>query len=258
MSARLGQGRRYFPTLVAAHPPGQPPPMDRDASGGGPTCVRHVALGLAAGHGPTLAKQGRRGQPPASAMSQLAWRVGRHRQAQGHLHVGWQQASTRKGPCSWCRVQAMQLAQADFFASILAAVRIGGIVACKSQTDVACVPLWSRNVGDVLRRLVAPWSRLSLHSLRAAGLYRLSERVGSEALPHVFPRLPKSIFVPLYSLLMPLRHFTMFALWARPELRPLLPFARQIYGFLSSYACTDGRRIKHHIAQGERGSRGIP
>ena len=46
--------------------------LDRDASGGGPTAQRAYAMPLSdlpSGHGPTLAKQGRRGQPPARAMS---------------------------------------------------------------------------------------------------------------------------------------------------------------------------------------------
>ncbi|OLQ14765.1 Apoptosis-inducing factor 3 [Symbiodinium microadriaticum] len=80
-------------------------------------------------------------------------------------------AMTTSAVSSWLTIldRAMQLAQADFLASILAAVRIGGIVALQKSN------------GCGLRAIVV------------------------EA---VAPQFESN------------RHFTMFALWARPELRP--------------------------------------
>ena len=48
------------------------------------------------------------------------------------------------------------------------------------------------------------------------------------------------------------------ALLRHPDLRPLVPFARQFYGTPSSYTWTDDSGRSHVIAQGEGGEQGDP
>ena len=45
---------------------------------------------------------------------------------------------------------------------------------------------------------------------------------------------------------------------ARPELQPLLPYARQFYATPSSYTWVDASGTSHTVTQGEGGSRATP
>ena len=161
---------------------------------------------------------------------------------------------------------AQRLAQADVPAAALAALRVGRIVALQKPDGRGVRALV---VGDVLRRLVgralAQAFALRLETACLPYQYGLSTRSGAEALPRVLRAAtevdPRATILSVdavgaYDHVS--RQAMLAALHARPELRPLLPYARQFYGAASAYTWTDGQGASHSIVQGEGGEQGDP
>ena len=161
---------------------------------------------------------------------------------------------------------AQRLAQADVPAPALAAIRVGRIVALQKPDGRGIRALV---IGDVLRRLVgrvlAQVFALRLETACLPFQYGLSTRAGAEALPRVLRAAtevdPRATILSVdavgaYDHVS--RQAMLAALHARPELRPLLAYARQFYGAASTYTWTDGQGDSHSIAQAEGGEQGDP
>ncbi|OLP82880.1 hypothetical protein AK812_SmicGene36427 [Symbiodinium microadriaticum] len=135
--------------------------------------------------------------------------------------------------CAACR-----LAHADLPPPVLAALRIGRMTALQKPNSRGIRALV---VGDVLRRLVG---RRWLRVLRAATELDPRATVLSVDAVGAFDYVSREAMLS--------------ALLRHPDLRPLVPFARQFYSTPSSYTWTDDSGCSHVIAQGEGGEQGDP
>ncbi|OLP76330.1 132 kDa protein [Symbiodinium microadriaticum] len=163
--------------------------------------------------------------------------------------------------CAACR-----LAHADLPPPVLAALRIGRMTALQKPNGRGIRALV---VGDVLRRLVgrALAQAFAPHFQRAClpHQFGLSTRAGTEALARVLraateldPRATVLSVDAVGAFDHVSREAMLSALLRHPDLRPLVPFARQFYGTPSSYTWTDDSGRSHVIAQGEGGEQGDP
>ena len=149
---------------------------------------------------------------------------------------------------------AHQLADAAVPEPVLAGLRVGRVVALrKSNGRVRALV-----VGDVLRRLVARASAFEAACLPHQ--YGLSTRAGTEAVIRLLRAATEAdaratVFsvdaVGAFDHVA--RQSMLNALLERPDLRPLLPYARQFYAAPSSYTWYDGLGAAHDIVQGEGG-----
>ena len=160
---------------------------------------------------------------------------------------------------------ALRFANAAVPAPVLAAARLGRIVALRKPTG----RLRALVVGDVFRRLVA--RALAQHfaaALQDACMpyqFGLSTRAGTEALYKLLqvatecnPR-PTVLSVDAVGAFDHVSRQAMLdGLRSRPQLAPLLPFARQFYGTESSYVWTDDAGAEHEVLQAEGGEQGDP
>ncbi|CAE7368533.1 unnamed protein product, partial [Symbiodinium sp. KB8] len=137
--------------------------------------------------------------------------------------------------CAACR-----LAHADLPPPVLAALRIGRMTALQKPNSRGIRALV---VGDVLRRLVG---RRWLRPLRHTSNVPLDPRATVLSVDAVgaFDYVSREAMLS--------------ALLRHPDLRPLVPFARQFYSTPSSYTWTDDSGCSHVIAQGEGGEQGDP
>jgi len=160
---------------------------------------------------------------------------------------------------------ALRFANAEVPAPVLAAARLGRIVALRKPSGRVRALV----VGDVFRRLVA--RALAQHfaeALQAACMpyqFGLSTRAGTEALYKLLqvatecnPRTTVLSVDAVGAFDHVSRQAMLEGLRSRPELAPLLPFARQFYGTESSYVWTDDAGTEHEILQAEGGEQGDP
>ena len=169
------------------------------------------------------------------------------------------------GDFSLLHQAALRFANADVPAPILAAARLGRIVALRKPNGRVRALV----VGDVFRRLVA--RTLAQHfaeELQAACMpyqFGLSTRAGTEALYKLLqvatecnPRATVLSVDAVGAFDHVSRQAMLEGLRSRPQLAPLLPFARQFYGSESSYVWTDDAGAEHEVLQAEGGEQGDP
>ena len=124
-------------------------------------------------------------------------------------------------------------------------------------------------VGDVLRRLtgrvLAQTYATQLQQACLPFQFGLSTRAGTEALARVLkvateldPRATVLSVDAAGAYDHVSRGAMLEALHARPELQPLLPYARQFYATPSSYTWVDDSGTSHTVSQGEGGEQGDP
>ena len=161
---------------------------------------------------------------------------------------------------------ACRLAHAYLPPPVLAALRIGRMTALQKPNGRGIRALV---VGDVLRRLVgrALAQAFAPHFQRAClpHQFGLSTRAGTEALARVLraateldPRATVLSVDAVGAFDHVSREAMLSALLRHPDLRPLVPFARQFYLTPSSYTWTDDSGRSHVIGQGEGGEQGDP
>ena len=160
---------------------------------------------------------------------------------------------------------AERLANADVPEQVLAAVRLGRMVALRKPNGRVRALV----VGDVFRRLVA--RALAQHfaaAFQEACLpyqFGLSTRAGTEGLYkllHTATALDARATVLSIDAVGAFDHVSRQAmlegLRSRPALAPLLPFARQFYGSASVYTWLDETGAEHDVTQGDGGEQGDP
>ena len=160
---------------------------------------------------------------------------------------------------------AERLANADVPEQVLAAVRLGRMVALRKPNGRVRALV----VGDVFRRLVA--RALAQHfaaAFQEACLpyqFGLSTRAGTEGLYkllHTATVLDARATVLSVDAVGAYDHVSRQAmlegLRSRPALAPLLPFARQFYGSASVYTWLDETGTEHDVLQGDGGEQGDP
>ena len=160
---------------------------------------------------------------------------------------------------------AERLANADVPEQVLAAVRLGRMVALRKPNGRVRALV----VGDVFRRLVA--RALAQHfaaAFQEACLpyqFGLSTRAGTEGLYkllHTATALDARATVLSVDAVGAYDHVSRQAmcegLRSRPALAPLLPFARQFYGSASVYTWLDETGTEHDVLQGDGGEQGDP
>ena len=167
--------------------------------------------------------------------------------------------------CTLLHQAAERLANANVPEPVLAAIRLGRVVALRKPNGRVRALV----VGDVFRRLVA--RALAQHfadAFQDACLphqFGLSTRAGTEGLYkllHTATALDPRTTVLSVDAIGAFDHVSRRAmlegLRSRPALEPLLPFARQFYGCPSVYTWLDDDGREHDIVQGEGGEQGDP
>ena len=160
---------------------------------------------------------------------------------------------------------AVRLANADVPSEVLEGIRVGRLVALQKPNGRVRALV----VGDVLRRIVGRvLARHFAPRLQQACMphqFGLSTRSGTEAVSRLLraateanPRATVLSVDAVGAFDHVSRSAMLTALYARPELQPLLPFARQFYADPSTYTWYDDDERAHNISQGEGGEQGDP
>ncbi|CAE7242891.1 unnamed protein product [Symbiodinium sp. CCMP2592] len=160
---------------------------------------------------------------------------------------------------------AVRLANADVPSEVLEGIRVGRLVALQKPNGRVRALV----VGDVLRRLVgrvlAQHFAPRLQQACMPHQFGLSTRSGTEAVSRLLraateasPRATVLSVDAVGAFDHVSRGAMLTALHARPELQPLLPFARQFYADPCTYTWYDDDGRAHDISQGEGGEQGDP
>ena len=169
-----------------------------------------------------------------------------------------------KEDCRLLHGAAEQLARAEVPATVLAAMRVGRIVALHKPNGRVRALV----VGDVLRRLVGRvLAQQFAPQLQDACLpfqFGLSTSAGAEAVTRLLRAATEA--APRATILSVdavgafdhvARQAMLRGLFERPALQPLL-YARQFYSEPSAYAWQDADGVGHVVHQGEGGEQGDP
>ena len=160
---------------------------------------------------------------------------------------------------------AVRLANADVPPEVLEGIRVGRLVALRKPNGRVRALV----IGDVLRRLVgrvlAQHFAPHLQQACMPHQFGLSTRAGTEAVSRLLraateacPRATVLSVDAVGAFDHVSRGAMLGALHARPQLQPLLAFARQFYAAPSTYTWYDEADRAHVICQGEGGEQGDP